>query len=65
MKAALRMGSVTVTPITRDRYGRIVGQVSVGGRDLSCWQLARGVARYIEQYDNGGRIMRVCPRLAR
>jgi micrococcal nuclease len=64
-----------VEPVTRDRYGRTVGQVWAAtrrvGRDgrvhetltnLSCWQLEHGVARYIVAYDNGGRIARACGR---
>lgn len=65
MKAALRLGPVRVEPVTRDRYGRAVGLVTVGGRDLSCWQLRQGVARHIVRYDNGARVARRCPRLTR
>jgi micrococcal nuclease len=61
LRAALRLGPVRVEPVTRDRYGRTVALVTVGGRDLSCWQLQRGVARYIVKYDNGGRVAARCP----
>lgn len=65
LKAALRLGPVRVDPVTRDRYGRMVAVATVNGRDLSCWQLQRGVARYIARYDNGRRVAQTCPRLAR
>jgi endonuclease YncB( thermonuclease family) len=56
----LRMRSVewTVLPVTRDHYGRLVAEVRAGSVDLSCYQLANGAARYIPEYDNGGRIAR-------
>jgi endonuclease YncB( thermonuclease family) len=53
-------GRVTVRPVTRDRYGRMVATVRAGGRDLSCWQIGQGVARYISSYDSGGRVARIC-----
>lgn len=56
---------VTYRRITTDRYGRTVAQVYVGGRDLQCLQLQAGVARYLVRYDNGGRIKRSCPGLAK
>ena len=62
LKAALRLGPVRVEPVTRDRYGRTVALVSAGGTDLSCWQLRRGLARYIVRYDNGGRVAKACAR---
>jgi micrococcal nuclease len=60
LKRALAVGPVRVEPVTRDRYGRMVALASAGGRDLSCWQLAAGHARYIARYDNGRRVARLC-----
>jgi endonuclease YncB( thermonuclease family) len=60
--AVAMTGRVTVQPVTRDRYGRMIAMVSAGGRDLSCWQINQGVARYIPSYDNGRRVARQCGR---
>lgn len=62
LRAGLALGPVRVTPVTRDRYGRMVALASAGGTDLSCWQLRRGAARYLVKYDNGGRVARICRR---
>jgi endonuclease YncB( thermonuclease family) len=51
-----------VLPVTHDRYGRTVAEVRVGSIELSCFQLANGSARYISEYDNGGRIAEACRR---
>jgi endonuclease YncB( thermonuclease family) len=58
-------GRVTVSPVTRDRYGRMLAMVSSGGRDLSCWQISQGAARYIASYDNGRRVATSCPSYTR
>lgn len=44
----LRHGPVTCTSKARDGYGRVLAWCSAGGIDLSCAQVARGmaVARY-------------------
>lgn len=60
LREAMALGPVRVEPVTRDRYGRTVALVTAGGHDLSCWQLARGQARYIVRYDNGGRVAKLC-----
>lgn len=49
-----------VLPVTRDRYGRLVAEVRAGSVDLSCFQLASGMGRYIPEYDTGGRISHAC-----
>jgi endonuclease YncB( thermonuclease family) len=54
--------SVTLLPVTTDRYGRTVAEAWAGGVDLSCWQMRAGAARYIVKYDTGGRIARSCKR---
>jgi micrococcal nuclease len=60
LRQALLMGPVTVEPVGRDRYGRMLALVKAGGADLSCYQLHAGVARYIVRYDNGHRLARIC-----
>lgn len=59
-KNALRVESVG-----RDRYGRTLAMVSAGGVDLSCHQLANGAARYRGDWDDGRRVARRCPSVAR
>ena len=59
-KQQMRSVEWTVLPVARDRYGRLVAEVRAGSIDLSCYQLANGMARYIPEYDNGGRIRRAC-----
>lgn len=65
MEKALATGVVKLNPVTHDRYGRIVAQVFVGRRDLQCYQLRAGVARYLVKYDNGKRIAKRCPATVR
>lgn len=61
LRHALTMGSVIITErFKTDRYGRTVAQVTAGGYDLSCWQLAYGSARYIARWDELGRVRRTC-----
>ena len=60
LRLALASGTVEVHPVTRDRYDRLVARVTVDGRDMSCHQLSGGVARYVERYDNGRAIARLC-----
>ncbi|WP_010336977.1 thermonuclease family protein [Sphingobium yanoikuyae] len=57
---SLIVGGVQVQPVTRDHYGRIVGQVYSGGRNLACEQLRRGQAIYKPHWDNGGRLALQC-----
>lgn len=52
---------VTISPVTRDRYGRTVAQVYVGDKNLACQQLRRGMAAYKPQWDNGRRLAKECP----
>lgn len=52
---------VTISPVTRDRYGRTVAQVYAGDKNLACEQLRRGMAVYKLQWDNGHRLARECP----
>ena len=52
---------VTISPVTRDRYGRTVAQVYAGDKNLACEQLRRGMAVYKPQWDNGHRLAKECP----
>ena len=51
---------VTISPVTRDRFGRTVAQVYAGDKNLACEQLRRGVAVYMQKWDNGGRLAKEC-----
>lgn len=65
LRLAMATGRVVVHPVTTDRYGRIVARVEVGGKDMSCHQLAGKVARYVERYDNGSQIRSRCASFAK
>lgn len=65
LRRGMAMGPVRVQAVGRDRYGRILGIVSAGGVDLSCWQLRQRQARYVARWDTGGMVARRCPGLAR
>lgn len=56
----LAIGRVTIEPVAIDHYGRTIAVVRAGGRNLSCWQLAREAAIYVRRWDNGRRIAREC-----
>ncbi len=59
LTAGLR-GRATITRVGSDRYGRTVALVSVAGKDLSCRQLAAGLARYVARWDDGRRLAASC-----
>lgn len=58
-------GPLQITRVGRDRYGRTLAMVSGPMGDLSCWQLSSGQAVYRAEWDNGGRVRRTCPQVAR
>ncbi|SES08906.1 thermonuclease family protein [Sphingobium sp. YR768] len=58
--AKLIRGDVVISPVTRDRYGRTVGQVYSGGKNLACEQLRAGMAVYKRAWDNGRRLAKKC-----
>lgn len=60
LRAALGRGSLTITRVGEDRYGRTLALVRAGSTDLSCWQLRKGQAIYKPRWDNGGRLARLC-----
>lgn len=62
LRTALRFGPVVLTPVGRDRYGRLLAMARAGKVDLSCWQLRTGVARYLVRYDTGRLVARSCKR---
>lgn len=53
-------GRIKVQRAGRDRYGRTLAQVYVGGRNVACEQLRRGQAVYVAKWDNGGMLAREC-----
>jgi len=57
--------TVKLRRVGKDRYGRTIAIVHVGRVNLSCAQLAGGQAIYKRQWDNGRRIARTCPKVAR
>ena len=58
-------GPITIYPIKPDRHNRMVAQITdAAGNDLSCAMISAG-ATYAPRYDDGQRIARTCPDLAR
>ena len=45
LRAFLARGPVMVEPVGVDRYGRVLGRVSVNGRDVGQWLVRQGLAR--------------------
>jgi len=59
LAAGLR-GRATIVRVGRDRYGRTLAAVRVGGQDLSCRQLVAGLARYVARWDDRDQSHRQC-----
>lgn len=57
--------SLSVERIGQDRYGRTLGVVYADAVNLSCAMIAAGQAVYVARWDNGGRVARDCPQIAR
>jgi hypothetical protein len=53
-------GRATIERVGLDHYGRTLALVRVNGHDLSCHQLAGGLAVYKVHWDNGGRVAATC-----
>lgn len=53
--------TMTIERVGRDRYGRTLALVRSRKGDLSCWQLRKRSAVYRVDWDNGGRVRRICP----
>jgi micrococcal nuclease len=47
---------VVVLPKMKDKYGRTIGHVMVGGRDVNLELLEEGMAWHYEQYDHNKRL---------
>ncbi len=63
--AAMKLGPITVSRISRDRYGRTLAIVHAGSINLNCWQLTRRHATYRARWDNGARVASTCPSAAK
>lgn len=53
-------GSLTITRVGQDRYGRTLALVRGRYGDLSCHQLKSGHAIYRRDWDNSGRLAAIC-----
>lgn len=60
LAAQLAKGQLTIRRFGLDRYGRTLAVVYAGGSNLSCAQLAVGVAIYVPEWDNGGAVQGDC-----
>lgn len=60
LAAAVRGRSLQINRMGTDRYGRTLGVVYAGGRNLSCHQLGSGNAIYKPKWDDGGVIAKEC-----
>lgn len=56
----LQAGEVVIRRFGKDRYGRSLALVSVGGHDLSCHQVTSGSAVYVRKWDNNGALRAIC-----
>lgn len=65
LRQAMVQGTPAIRTVGRDRYGRLLAQMTVRGTDLSCWQLRQRVAVYRADWDNGRTIARTCPSIVR
>lgn len=63
LRAAMKDQALTIERVGVDRYGRTLGMVYAGRRNLSCAQIEAGHAVYVRRYDNGRRVARDCPDL--
>ena len=53
--------SMRISRVGTDRYGRTLAIVASDRGDLSCWQLTHHHAIYKANWDNGVRVLRLCP----
>lgn len=63
--AKLIARGVTISPVTKDRYGRTVAQAYAGDRNVACELIKQRQAIYVERWDNGHRLAKECPNLPR
>jgi micrococcal nuclease len=55
------VGTIQISRVDEDRYGRTLATLSSDKGDLSCWQLKHGQAVYKTRWDNSSRVLRTCP----
>lgn len=53
-------GSLTIVPVKRDAYDRVIAQVYALGSNVACEQLRRGMVVYKRQWDDGSRLRQEC-----
>lgn len=56
------IGTIHISRVGEDHYGRTLAILSSDRGDLSCWQLEHGQAIYKPQWDDGRRVARICPK---
>lgn len=54
-------GTLRIERTGTDHYGRTLATVSGDKGDLSCWQLRHGQVIYKLDWDDAGRVRRLCP----
>lgn len=50
----------TVRRLGKDRWGRTIASLYVGGQNVACSMIASGQAVYVAKWDNGGVVARDC-----
>lgn len=61
LSAAMKDQPLSIIRLGEDRYGRTLGLVQAGERDLSCYQVATGHAFYVGGLDGRNAVSRTCP----
>lgn len=54
------VGTIHISRVGEDRYGRTLATLSTDKGDLSCWQLQHGQAAYKAKWDSDGRVLLMC-----
>lgn len=57
----LTHGTLTITPLGRDKYDRLIAMVDNGVQDFSCAQLIAGQAQYKAGWDDKNALRQICP----
>ena len=58
---AAMSSTMQISRVGTDRYGRTLAIIASDRGDLSCWQLVHHHAIYKFNWDNGMRVLRLCP----
>ncbi|MHA0320338.1 thermonuclease family protein [Sphingomonas melonis] len=58
------VGTIRISRVGEDHYGRTLAILSSDRGDLSCWQIQHGEAVYKPQWDDGRRVASICPKAA-